>query len=425
MAEEMGPMPERTGWTGTQVAVLVILLVVTNAVTASVMFFAFPAAAPPGPGALTVYHPWSGSERDLFLPVLAEFESQTGMTVSDVTFRQEDLQTALPIQFAAERSPADVIFMASAFIRDWGDQGWAVDQSGSVDTADFLGGVFDPVTSGSAVYGGAYTFKVKPGFWYKDSFFTSGGYNKNPATFADFQTLLGNIMGDGIVPIVSGNGVGWPLSDVTEHFIATYGGANMHRGLTAGTTSWTSTAVRDVFANNLVPLLTAGYFDTPVEWTAGVADLDAENNALYFQGSWLPTMSQTSDESDMRAMPLPGGVAESAKGVVAAVDYLFVPTYAQNPDGAQMLFDFLISGEGQTLQIAEGGHFATNVNADLTQAPPTYDPESLVGDRQLLPDLDDTIGGTFQTTFWAQLQALWANPATLDAVLAAIEAAAP
>ncbi|MDX1534864.1 MAG: hypothetical protein R3291_04520, partial [Thermoplasmata archaeon] len=69
MAEEMGPMPERTGWTGTQVAVLVILLVVTNAVTASVMFFAFP-AGPAGPAAITIYHPWAGSERDLFLPVL-------------------------------------------------------------------------------------------------------------------------------------------------------------------------------------------------------------------------------------------------------------------------------------------------------------------------------------------------------------------
>lgn len=38
--EEAGPMPERAGWTGTQVAVLVILLVLTNAVTAAVIFFA-------------------------------------------------------------------------------------------------------------------------------------------------------------------------------------------------------------------------------------------------------------------------------------------------------------------------------------------------------------------------------------------------
>ncbi len=107
-------MPEKTGWTGSQVAVLVIVLIVTNAVTASVMFFAFPAAE--GPAALTVLHPWSGGERDLFLPVLEEFTALTGIQVDDRIFRQEALQPLLPIQFEAQQTPGDVIFMPSSFI---------------------------------------------------------------------------------------------------------------------------------------------------------------------------------------------------------------------------------------------------------------------------------------------------------------------
>ncbi len=377
----------------------------------------------PAPTPVVVYHPWSGSERTRFLPVLDAFTTATGILVEDRTFRQEELQTILPAQFSASQTPADVIFMASSFIRDWGDQGWAMDVSGLVDTANFVPNSLVPVTSGTTIYGGAYTFKVKPGFWYKDSHFTARGWDDNPAAYSAFVSLLQTIQANGTVPIVSGDGVGWPLSDVTEHFIATYGGAQMHKDLTAGTLSWTDPSVKAIFTDFLVPILTAGYFDTPVEWTAGVSDLDSEKNALYFQGSWLPSMAQTSNESDIRAMPAPGGVAEAQRGVVVAVDYLFVPAFTSRPAEAQQLFQFLIGATGQTVQIQQGGHFATNLDADLTRAPPTYDQVRLVGDRQLLSDLDDTIGGTFQTTFWSQLQLLWADPAQLDAVLATIEAA--
>ena len=49
----------------------------------------------------------------------------------------------------------------------------------------------------------------------------------------------------------------------------------------------------------------------------------------------------------------------------------------------------------------------------------------LLEGKEILSDLDDTIGGTFQTVFWSKLQLLWADPTQLDTVLADIEAAAP
>jgi multiple sugar transport system substrate-binding protein len=413
-------MPEKTGWTGSQVAALVIILIVTNAVTGAVVFFAFPQAAPET--VLVVYHPWSGSERDLFLPVLEDFTDRTGIKVTDVTFRQEDLQLILPAQFAAERTPADVIFMASGFIRDWGIDGHAVDMSGTLTEADYLAGSLDPIKDGSAIYGGAFTMKGKPGFWYKDSLFTSKGWDKTPANYNEFVDLLADISTD-MTPIVSGDGKGWPLSDVTEHFIATYGGAQMHKDLVSGAAAFTDADVKAVFADRLVPLLTAGYFGPLVEWTAGVKNLQDEDNALYFQGTWLPTMSQITDTgttANMRAMALPGGVAN--QGVVFGVDYLFVPTYTTRMAEAQSLFDYLVSVEGQEKQIEQGGHFATHVDADPSIAPPTFSGD-LVAGKEIIPDLDDTIGGSFQSVFWSQLQLLWADPSQLDAVLLAIEGA--
>ncbi len=373
---------------------------------------------------VSIIHPWSGSERDLFLPVLEAFTDKTGIQVEDRTLRQEELQTLLPGQFSAGWTPADVIFMRGGFIRDWGDQGWAVDVSGVIDPADYLEGSLTPVTSGSVIYGGAYTGKVKPGFWYKDSLFTTMGWDKSPANYNAFVNLLADIA-TSRTPFVSGDGVGWPLSDVTEHFIATYGGAQMHRDLTAGTVAWTDPSVKAIFTDYLVPLLTAGYFGPLVEWTAGVQNLQDEVNALYFQGSWLPTMSQITDTgstADMRAMALPGGVAD--QGVVFHADHLFIPTSTTKMDEAQELFQFLLSVEGQEKQIEQGSHFATNVNVDPTVAPVTFNTD-LVEGKEILDDLDDTIGGSFQTLFWAQLQLLWSNPSQLDAVLAALESAAP
>ncbi|MEE8198869.1 MAG: ABC transporter substrate-binding protein [Thermoplasmata archaeon] len=411
-------MPEKTGWSGTQVGVLVILLVVTNAVTGAVVFFALPAA--PGTAAITIYHPWAGSERDQFLTVLDAFTEKTGILVEDRTFRQEQLQTLLPAQFSASTTPADVIFMASGFIRDWGDQGWAMDVTSRIDTSDYIPEVTDPVTSGTTIWGAPYTYKPKPGFWFKDSFFTAKGYNQNPTTYTEFVALLDDIMADGMVPLVTGNGVGWPLSDMTEHFIATYGGAQMHRDLTAGTLSWTDASVKTVFTDFLVPLITAGYFDSPVAFDAGLADLWAENNAMYFQGSFILGFSQIEDASDMRFMAAPGGVATA--GQVLSADYLFVPSFTTKQTEALMLFDFLKGVEGQEAQISQPGHFPTFVNVDVSKAHPCCDPSS-VGTRIPLPDMDDTVGGTWQTAFWAQLQLLWANPGQLDTILAAIQAA--
>ena len=372
------------------------------------------------PRSVSVFHPWSGSERDQFLVVLDAFTAKTGILVEDATFRQEQLQTLLPAQFSASTTPADVIFMPSGFIPDWGDQGWAMDVTGRVNPDDYIPGVVDSVTSGTTIYGAPYTYKPKPGFWYKDSLFSAMSWNQNPTTYAEFVALLDTIVADGMTPLVQGNGVGWPLSDMTEHFIATYGGAQMHRDLTAGTLSWTDPAVRAVFADFLVPLITAGYFDAPVAFDAGVADLWAEQNALYFQGSFILGFSQIQDATDMRFLPAPGGVATA--GQVLFADYLFVPTFTTKQTEALALFDFLKGVEGQELQIGQPGHFPTFVNVDPTKAHPCCDPSS-VGSRIPLPDMDDTVGGTWQTVFWAQLQLLWANPSQLDSILAAIEAA--
>ncbi len=374
---------------------------------------------------ITVVGPWSGAEMDNFLPVIARFEALSGINVKYRVLRAEDLVTLLPAQFAAGTAPGDVIFMWGWFIKQNGQAGHILDVTDWVDEDDFLVGVYDQVKDGNTIYGGAYTGKVKPGFWYRKSFFENATPPLTPpaanATWAEFLAFLDDVAaasGTGI-PIVSGDGVGWPLSDITEHFLITFGGAQLQYDLIAGTEDWTTDPVRGIFEDRLVPLL-EGNFSAPQTWdSTAITSWWQGDYGLYFMGSWITGM--VDDPDDLGVIPLP-----NSTGLVFAADYFFVPTYTEHLEEAEELFKFLASEEAQRLQVQAGGHIATNLGVSLDWYP---DVDMMIANittgKETLLDLDDTIGGEFQTTFYDQLKLLWEDKTRLDAVLAAIQAVAP
>jgi len=410
------------------IVLIVALLVITNVVTGlGVYYLAVPTRAGE---TITVIGPWAGSEMAKFLPVLDAFTNQTGIRVSYSIARQEDLKTILPVQFAAHRSPGDVVFMTSSFIKAQGPLGNAVDLTNVVDKSAYSAGALDPVTgTDGKTYGAVYTGKVKPGFWYRPSFFAANSLTK-PATWPEFTSLLSDIKNISTVtnPIVSGDGVGWPLSDATEHFIATYGGASMHRNLTASTQAWTSPAVRSVFANRLVPLLAAGDWSAPLTWdSTAIQGWWSGQYALYFMGSWITGMTPPVDSSDLDVFSLPPAPGVTG-GIVFAADYFFIPKYTTKVEAATQLLRYLASATGQTVQVKQGGHLATVLNVP-TSAYPTVDAKvaALLTGKDVLVDLDDTKGDPFQSNFWSQLKGLWTSPnpaGDLDSILTSIQSQA-
>ncbi len=372
------------------------------------------------PATITVIGPWAGPEMDAFMPVLERFERMTGIKVIYKIYRAEDLATILPAQFEANSTPGDVIFMWGWFIVEQAKKGHVVDVTDLINEADFLPGALDAVKLNGRIYGGVWTGKVKPGFWYRKSFFNK--YNLTvPETWDEFVNLLEQIKGiEGIkAPIVTGDGVGWPISDVVEHFLITYGGPQLQRDLIAGKVKWTDPEVRQIFEERIVPLLRKGYFSEPIEWTTALELWWKGDYALYFMGSWITGMVE--DPSDLGVFSLPGN-----KGLVFAPDYFFIPVYTKNLEAAKEFFKFLCSAEAQRLQVAQGGHLATNVNVPLDAYPPVdREVAKLLVGKEVLSDLDDSIGGEFQPTFWDQLKLLWVNPDALDSVLEALQEKAP
>ena len=360
---------------------------------------------------LTVLGPWSGAEADQFVPVLEAFEEETGIDVEYRTFRAEDLAQVLPAQFSARKTPGDVIFIWNWWIEQNAQH--AVDLSGLVDTDPFI---TDAVRVDGALVGLPYVMSVKPGFWYRKSFFEANGLEV-PTSWDEFVALLEKIQGlPGVKnAIASGDGVGWPLSDVTEHFLATFGGPELIHDLIAGKVSWQSDEVRSIFEDRLVPLLEKNYFSDPIEWTQAVELWWNGDYGLYFMGNWITGMVE--DPTDLGVFPLPG-----AQAVVAAADYLFVPKYSENVEAAKQLAAFLVSKKGVEIRVAKGGKLS--MRSDV--GPESYAAAEQELARALqgfgtLPDLDDSIGGAWQQAFWDQLKLLWVRPERLNDVLQTLE----
>lgn len=362
---------------------------------------------------LVVIGPWSGAEAEPFEAVLQAFSEKTGIPVEYRVMRAEDIATVFPAQFAAGLTPGDLVFGWGWWIKEFADH--MVDLSAEIVGIPF---VTEPIVVDGRAVGVPYVTWVKPGFWYRKSFFAAHGLTP-PTSWEEFLALLEKIEA---IPGVekaaaSGDGVGWPLSDMTEHFIITFGGLEMQLGLINGTVKWQSPEVRAIFEQHLFPFL--AHASEPIEWTAALDMWWDGKYGIYFMGNWITGMVE--DPTDLGVFTFPG-----CQAVVGGTDYMFIPKYSKRVEDARSLLAFLVSKEGVALRVSKGGKLS--MRADV--GPESYPPAEAalaeaVGTLSIAPDLDDTIGGDWQRTFWDQLKLLWVKPDALDEVLKALDAAYP
>jgi multiple sugar transport system substrate-binding protein len=121
---------------------------------------------------LTLIGGWAGPEMEQFMPVLKAFEEKENVTVKYRIYRAEDLSSLMPVQFDAGQAPGDVIAMW-----DW----WVIENhDAAVDLSDIWAPEKDSfiapaVEAGGKVVTVPFTMVVKPGFWYRKSFFAEHG----------------------------------------------------------------------------------------------------------------------------------------------------------------------------------------------------------------------------------------------------------
>ncbi|NIO36440.1 extracellular solute-binding protein [Candidatus Bathyarchaeota archaeon] len=396
------------------VAVLIILLVASNA------YWYITIPAPEEEPELTVFSLWSDSEEANFKEALEEFENTTGISVRHVGYSTEELLITVPTQLRAGVAIADVVIAPwPSWILNLAGEGYLSNVTDLINETKFPETYLDVVTADNEIWAAPFKVSGKPGFWYRESFFTDNDLTV-PSTYDEFKELLANISAiEGVeAAIASGDGVGWPLSDTTEAFIIGLGGYQLQLDLIFGDQQFNSTAVKDVFVE-LADLLQTGYFSVPDDFDAQVAKVWDGTYGVYFQGSFITAFEPfASNLNDVGFFPFP-----ETDGATGAVDYAFVPALTEHPDEAKQLLEFLASAEAQEIMVGLGGFLAPHIDVP-DSAYSSIDLEVLQFMRTVtvVPDLDDAIGGGFQTTFWDQLKALWVSPTMdLDTLLQALQ----
>jgi multiple sugar transport system substrate-binding protein len=404
---------------------IVAVLIIIIAVMGVAWYLTMPAPEEEEKPTLIVFSLWSGGEEANFLQCLGNFTEETGINVTHYHYTTEDLLIGVPMQLRAESSVADVIIAPwPAWILELASEGHLLEATNLITATKYPTGYINAVKdTNNKIWASPFKASGKPGFWYKKSFFTDNDLSV-PTTYDEFKTLLANItLISGIEEAVaSGDTVGWPLSDTTEAFIMGLGGYQLQEDLITGPSArnWTDAEVRNVFGN-LTELLAADYFSDPADWTSQITKFWNEKYGIYFMGSWMTTMEQIGNVSDLDFFGFPG-----TDGVGGAVDYLVIPKYAPHLDEAKELFQWLSGADAQEIMVGLGGFFGTHADVPAT-AYTTLDKKVLDFISQptihIVSDLDDAVGGKFQTTFWAQLRLLWVSPTTttMNDVLDALE----
>jgi len=359
---------------------------------------------------ISVTIPWTGDAMELFLPVVEAFEAESGIEVTVLPYKTADLGPLLPAQFMAEEPMADVFIMSWPW---WIEQNTEhlVDLSAVAADVDWLG---NPVVVEGSTYGIPTYLWVKGGFWYFESVFEANGLEK-PETWEEFDVVVSTLAEvDGMVTPF-GSPAGYPLADIVEHFMAAVGGPEMIQGIIDGSVKWTDAEVKTVFTDYLIPLLDNGSFDDPVNrGTAGELWIEGEY-AFHYYGNWIA--EKVEDPTDLKIMPVPGSTS-----IVSGSDWMFIPKYTNRVEDATKFIEFVISEAGMKARLELGGRLSSRADISLDVYPPSEAAlAETVSTFIVLGDLDDTIGGEWQSTFWDQIALLWVDTSALDDVLTTLQ----
>ncbi len=371
---------------------------------------------------VTVSTQWGGDDLEDLQEWSLFYTEESGVEISFRSAGEEEFRSTIPLGFEAGQSATDILAHPWIELHErFAREGHLLALDDLIDEDQFSEAVLEPVRVDGSIYAIPYRIALKPGFFYKQSFFAEHGLEV-PETYDEFLSLLDEIREiPGIEhPIGSGNGDGWPLTDVTEGFILGFAGANVFQGLIDGTVSFTDPEVVEVM-EEIARLIDEGYFSEAREWQTQAEELWNESYGIYWNHNTIHHGGFADNPDEIGFFPFP-----DTQGVTAAITYAAIPKYADNLEEAKAFVQWIQSQDGQTRFAEVRGELAARLDVpEETYPAHIADQQFLVEETQLLPDLDDFIGGEFLEAFRDQLKLLWAEPGRLDEVIENLSEVAP
>jgi multiple sugar transport system substrate-binding protein/raffinose/stachyose/melibiose transport system substrate-binding protein len=309
--------------------------------------------------------------------ILADFEAETGNTVSFVDVGHEDFKTGILIQLAGSNPPdahnnwagARTAFQVENGMLAPIDEMWA---ELGLDEQFGAGMIESAVTYDGVKYLLPFGFHIAPVF-YSPQLFADNGVEV-PATWEELKGACETLSAAGVLPIALGNQPAWPAQFYFDYLLLRTAGAEYRADLMAGEASYTDPEV--VRAMELwKELFDAGCFaDGATINSLGMADghdlLINGEAAMYLHGSWF--MGYANDagavaEVDYDFFEFPVIDEGVPTAVVGPVDGWVMAAEGANTEGAMEMLAYLSTPEAQLAWSQVQGNIPTNTTSDMSQ----------------------------------------------------------
>ncbi len=383
---------------------------------------------------------FTGAEQEALQAVLDSFAEQTG---AEVTFTStgDDIATVLGTRIAGGDAPDVALLPQPGLLKQFVEDGslTAVNDDVAAAVDENYGEVWrELATVDGELYGVWFKAANKSTVWYNTGAFEDAGAEV-PEDFDAFVDTLGTIADSGVTPLSVAGGDGWTLTDWFENVYLRVAGPEMYDQLTAHEIPWTDPSVITAL-ETLAEIWTA---DNVVGGNSGAQQVlfpdsveavfsDAPEGAIVYEGDFVASVIGESTNSvvgeDANFFPFPS-IDGSPESVVGGGD---IAVALSDSEATQALLQYLATPEAAEIWAELGGYVSPNENVDTSVYPDDTTraiAEALVGagdnfrfdmSDQMPPDF----GGTPGQGEWAILQDFLADPTSVDATAAALEAAA-
>lgn len=388
---------------------------------------------------VTLASTMGGAERDRYLSTFEAFEEATGITV-DYT-GNEDYET---LQQAAVEAgtPIDVISAGNLGTVHEYAGGAAVDLNDligeDVIAENFAQGFIDSTTVDGGNYG-IWSMVDNYMVWYNPSRYE--GPSPDDITWDEFSAYTDELSASGTAPwcvgLSAGANTGWPGAYFVLNLLLKEAGPEVILGLGDGTEPWSSDAVRSAFdkfgevvASDETVLggPDAALTTDPGAVGAGMYT-DPQQCSFEHWGTYTASIILSSDEAieplaDLDFFEMPSITPEYAG--VNGYGGNVMTAFSDRPEVAAFM-EFAASAEWSNLIAATGNWIGANANISSEAFPNEIlakaSTELLNGSEQLVPFPIASTPSAVTSAIYTTVAEFVQDPSTLDANLAAIDAA--
>jgi len=389
---------------------------------------------------VTVFTPAGDEQARVFEQNFVDFEAETGIdVVVEITGNFEELTR---VECDAG-NPHDIYnFPQPGLMADIARGGCLTDIGTFIDMGDmqaqYAQSWIDMLTVDGSVYGVWHGVDVKSLVWYAKPAFEAAGY-EIPQTWDGLIALSDQIVADGGIPwcigIESGGATGWPATDWVEDVMLRTAGAEKYDQWTTGALKFDSPEVRAAFdtvgniwfnedyvVGGTTGIQTTNFGDSPL----GLFD-DPPTCFMHRQASFIPNFFPEGTEMgvDVDYFYLPP--IDAAMGKPVLVSGNLVSLGKDTPAGRAVI-EFMMSAESVEAEVKAGNAIGPMNGVSLDW----YPSDTQRGYAEILMNADtfrfdgsDLMPGAVGAgSFWTGATN-WVGGASLDEVLAAIDASWP